>query len=431
MSDTFHVRPSEIAGLSPEGRASLEAWVRRVNHWKIDEKPKGSPSNAQAVLSFVAKNAIGTREDADGTRVTRSLVEGGSIEIREHVTTAAKLTAWDRVIAEEEELQERWRKEKKIQYSAEGQRILSRMEAGRDLVIEQLREEYLPKRPVEPAPAALPVDAWVKLAAGSDSTRLNLTCPWNIKGGRQVATDGHRLHIKPRAHSSRARNPVATNPEIRIAKHDFPNVDQIIPSNSEAVLLVDADKLRAGIKTAIAGMTSDRREIALRMESMGTILTLSASHPDVGHTRVPVDLLASRNTGLRALNARYLLDAIKGAAGTLRLVMADELSPVVIDRADGGKALIMPLGDQRRVVDPVKPAVETPNEVALVAATPDPEVVDPPIDLAARRSAAALKAVATRRARLAGIEPAPKPAVAADRSAAALKAWETRRRQAA
>jgi tetratricopeptide (TPR) repeat protein len=205
------------------------------------------------------------------------------------------------------------------------------------------------------------VDPWVALAVSKDKSRWNLSCVWNIPRERQAATDGHRIHIRPRPHG--LDSPQATAPAVEAARKDgkvtFPDMDKAVPPPSDTPWKVDADTLRTGLGMVVRTTSGDHASRVF-LESQERVLTIGARTAQGTVTRSSVALKSPLTVGAVWLNPKYLLDAISGAEGTLRISVTDALSPVLIQRADDALAVIMPV----RVDDGAQPAVSPKRAAA-------------------------------------------------------------------
>ena len=185
--------------------------------------------------------------------------------------------------------------------------------------------------------------AWVKRAASSDETRWNLNAPWASTTGEVCATDGHRLHYAPTGAPVTTGEGWAPIGETMRESDRFPDVRQIMPAEQLAhTFRVDGKALVMALEGVSKPMGRDIPEVSLSVS--GGFLTLRARNPDVGESWrvVPIinDLIETRI----GVNARYLIDALRGARGGDVTIQIDgELAPLTVTHPDGRRAVIMPM----------------------------------------------------------------------------------------
>lgn len=209
-----------------------------------------------------------------------------------------------------------------------------------------------------------------------------------VRGGRLVATDGHRLVMAPLDRGvelegrglTRLPRGLLDGDLMEEAPPDFPKVaqlEQVVPvrRDGSGVMLHREDVVRvaeaveAGKKRAAAECAAHRaqrsvlvrvrnatkRRSAARAAAEKALATHVKNAPvpwpvvevrvgDDGGLEVrPRQTFAAASEGWAALNGAYLMDALKRVRGDVRLQLTDEFTAVRLDDVDGVTEVIMPV----------------------------------------------------------------------------------------
>jgi len=171
-----------------------------------------------------------------------------------------------------------------------------------------------------------------KSIATKDETRPSIQAVHFDGEGHAVATDGHRLVIIPTDH--KAKETISTTGKAYDDR--FPQWQMINPSLSDyktatfdtegLKAAMSAAKLHASKKTKIAHIYPD----GIKAYDGGT----EHGVPMPGH---------EGEIMRHGINTQYMLDALKGTKGPVRVHTKDQYSPIVVEREDGIKHIIMPM----------------------------------------------------------------------------------------
>jgi DNA polymerase-3 subunit beta len=131
---------------------------------------------------------------------------------------------------------------------------------------------------------------------------------------------------------------------MRLIEGEFPNYQQVIPSELTIRLTVQQEALSQALRRVV--LLSTERSRAVKLELAPGRLRLSSSNPDVGEAEEEIDIDYEGAELSVGFNARYLLDSLSGLRSKeVELGLKDELSPVRI-RATGDEetlAVVMPM----------------------------------------------------------------------------------------
>jgi len=224
---------------------------------------------------------------------------------------------------------------------------------------------------------------WVAAIAPTAPSRHGLhvvECEKNNDGDYEwIATDGARLHVAPAppsapptparddgklpaafAQLARRLMPrgfvlpttpghvVAANGVWRLESArivvDFPSWRGVLPASQPECMTVDADRLRAPLPSFIA-LTKDSDAVALRMDVEAGALRCRVRVKNVGNSEATVPLVTPPTSWTaRGLRARFLLDALRDADGTVEVKATPKWDgPVTVTRGDGRWAVLMPM----------------------------------------------------------------------------------------
>lgn len=184
-----------------------------------------------------------------------------------------------------------------------------------------------------------------KGAATKDVTRPSLRAVYYDGKGHAYATDGNRVIVVPTTHDKKE---VLSTDDGKESTDDFPNVHQAITSfekHATKTAHIDADVLRSAMKAAVvtarkadkSGQSVQLRDGAWYVRDNNRDMQKIG---DAGHTG---DLMNEVT-----LNPKFVLDALRGAKGTVQIRTGTEYHhPIVVERQDGIKQYIMPRDPKR------------------------------------------------------------------------------------
>ena len=249
--------------------------------------------------------------------------------------------------------------------------------------------EFSPERTVKlPAEILSGMIERTMYAASMDETRYNLNGVFfeveKDQGKlRMVATDGHRLAmvdrsipgdieglqsgvIIPRKALAELKRLLdedgATEVELafegnsgfarggdvtlgmRLIEGEFPNYQQVIPSEPGIQLILDTEKLARALRRVV--LLSSERSRAVKLEISEGEAVVTSSNPDLGDARDEIDIdYAGENLSI-GFNAKYVREALSSLhAKEIRLGLQGDLSPAVLVPTNDEEALavVMPM----------------------------------------------------------------------------------------
>jgi DNA polymerase-3 subunit beta len=131
---------------------------------------------------------------------------------------------------------------------------------------------------------------------------------------------------------------------IRLIEGEFPNYDQVIPTELNRRIKLPCDTLIQALRRV--ALLSSERSRAVKLEISDGKLAISSNNPDLGDAHEEIDIDFSGETLSIGFNARYLLDALGSMrAKEVFLGLQDELSPAKILPTDDEDsfAVVMPM----------------------------------------------------------------------------------------
>jgi DNA polymerase-3 subunit beta len=128
----------------------------------------------------------------------------------------------------------------------------------------------------------------------------------------------------------------------KVVEGAFPNYRQVIPRETDQHLTLNREILLNTVRRA-SRVTSDKNNSVKVSMKPGT-LEVAGSSPDVGESRISVNVDYSGPEVNVAFNPQYLMDPLKALTrDEIIFEFKDELSPGVIRTPDGFLCVIMPL----------------------------------------------------------------------------------------
>lgn len=131
---------------------------------------------------------------------------------------------------------------------------------------------------------------------------------------------------------------------MRLIEGEFPNYQQVIPSDVAVRLVVPTDRLVQALRRVV--LLSSERSRAVKLELSEGQLLVSSNNPDLGDASDELDVEYSGETLAVGFNARYLLDALGALhAKEVRLGLQNDLSPAQVTPTndDDTLAVVMPM----------------------------------------------------------------------------------------
>lgn len=131
---------------------------------------------------------------------------------------------------------------------------------------------------------------------------------------------------------------------MRLIEGEFPNYEQVIPTESTVQVVVDADRFSRALRRVV--LLSSQRSRAVKLELKEHKLTVSSNNPDLGEASDEMDNDYDGEPISLGFNARYMLDALAAMQEKeIRLSLNNDLSPAKVrpTNDDGALAVIMPM----------------------------------------------------------------------------------------
>ena len=225
-------------------------------------------------------------------------------------------------------------------------------------------------------------------AASVDETRYNLNGVYfEVQSDqsklRMVATDGHRLAMVDRALPGsieglksgviiprkglaelkrlldeddaaevelafEGNNGMARKGDVtlvmRLIEGEFPNYQQVVPSEPGIQLILDSDRLAKALRRVV--LLSSERSRAVKLEITEGEAVVTSSNPDLGDARDEIDIDYAGEKVSIGFNARYVLDALASLhTKEVRLGLQGDLSPAVLvpTNDEDALAVVMPM----------------------------------------------------------------------------------------
>jgi DNA polymerase-3 subunit beta len=225
-------------------------------------------------------------------------------------------------------------------------------------------------------------------AASVDETRYNLNGVYfevqeDLGKLRMVATDGHRLAMVDREVAGdlkglqsgviiprkglaelkrlldeddttevelafEGNNGFARKGEVtlamRLIEGEFPNYQQVIPSEPGVQLILDTERLAKSLRRVV--LLSSERSRAVKLEISEGEAVVTSNNPDLGDARDELDIDYAGERLSIGFNARYVLDALASLhAKEVRLGLQGDISPAVLvpTNDEDALAVVMPM----------------------------------------------------------------------------------------
>ncbi|MBI3593225.1 MAG: DNA polymerase III subunit beta [Nitrospirae bacterium] len=130
----------------------------------------------------------------------------------------------------------------------------------------------------------------------------------------------------------------------RLIEGTYPNYEQVIPSASEKIILVDRVLLMKSLRRV--SIMSKERSSAVKVDIESNAMGISASNPDLGEAKDEIVVDYSGDPITLAFNARYILDALNVMSSEqIALKLNEPLSPTLImeNGREDYKYVVMPM----------------------------------------------------------------------------------------
>jgi DNA polymerase-3 subunit beta len=131
---------------------------------------------------------------------------------------------------------------------------------------------------------------------------------------------------------------------MRLIEGEFPNYQQVIPSESTVQVIVDSERLSRALRRVV--LLSSQRSRAVKLELGDRKLAVSSNNPDMGDARDELDNDYAGEAISIGFNARYMLDALAALqVKEVWLGLNSDLSPAKVKPTndEGAVAVVMPM----------------------------------------------------------------------------------------
>ncbi|MBJ93163.1 MAG: DNA polymerase III subunit beta [Rickettsiales bacterium] len=132
---------------------------------------------------------------------------------------------------------------------------------------------------------------------------------------------------------------------MRLLEGDFPDYNQVVPSQWQRRLVVDRDALLQALRRV--SILAPEKSHPVRFAIEHGRLVIVARQPEAGEAREEVEAQVEGDDLAVGFNARYFLDALNVISGdTVAVEMGDSLSPCLVKPGDGDSDesfVIMPM----------------------------------------------------------------------------------------
>ena len=128
----------------------------------------------------------------------------------------------------------------------------------------------------------------------------------------------------------------------KVVEGNYPNYKQVIPRETDQHIVINRETLLSSVRRA-SRVTSDKNN-SVKVNVKAGILDITGSSPDIGESKVSVNVDYSGPEIVVAFNPQYVMDPLKALSrDEVIFEFKDELSPGVIRTPDGFLCVIMPL----------------------------------------------------------------------------------------
>jgi DNA polymerase III subunit beta len=128
----------------------------------------------------------------------------------------------------------------------------------------------------------------------------------------------------------------------KVVEGNYPNYKQVIPKESDQCIHINRETLLNTVRRA-SRVTSDKNN-SIKVNVKPGTLDITGSSPDIGESKVSVNVDYNGPDITVAFNPQYLMDPLKAVTrDEVLFEFKDELSPGVVRTPDGFMCVIMPL----------------------------------------------------------------------------------------
>jgi DNA polymerase III subunit beta len=128
----------------------------------------------------------------------------------------------------------------------------------------------------------------------------------------------------------------------KVVEGNYPNYKQVIPKETDQHLVINRETFLSSVRRA-SRVTSDKNN-SVKMSIKAGILDITGSSPDIGESKVSVNVDYSGPDVVVAFNPQYVMDPLKALSrDEVIFEFKDELSPGVVRTPDGFLCVVMPL----------------------------------------------------------------------------------------
>ena len=131
---------------------------------------------------------------------------------------------------------------------------------------------------------------------------------------------------------------------MRLIEGEFPNYQQVIPSEPGIQLILDSERLAKSLRRVV--LFSSERSRAVKLEINQGEAVVTSNNPDLGEARDEIDIDYDGEKVSIGFNARYVLDALASLhAKEIRMGLQGDLSPALIvpTNDEDSLAVVMPM----------------------------------------------------------------------------------------
>jgi len=128
----------------------------------------------------------------------------------------------------------------------------------------------------------------------------------------------------------------------KVVEGNYPNYRQVVPKETDQHLIINRETLLGSVRRA-SRVTSDKNN-SVKVDVKAGLLEITGSSPDIGESKVSVNVDYTGPEVVVAFNPQYMMDPLKALTrDEVIFEFKDELSPGVIRTPDGFLCVIMPL----------------------------------------------------------------------------------------
>ncbi len=131
---------------------------------------------------------------------------------------------------------------------------------------------------------------------------------------------------------------------IRLIDGEFPDYEQVIPTNHKKKITVDKETFLGSLKRI--SLLSNERSRAIRLVAKANVLEISTSNPELGEAKEEIEIQYGGSQIEAGFNAKYFIDILNAInSKEVTLELNDKLSPGILKAAndDNYVCVVMPM----------------------------------------------------------------------------------------